>query len=78
MPKLLDLTKNSAEDEMKAIGLKADFAYEKGSSSDDSDLIVVKQQYKKGESRRWNESEAYAWQKESSTTAAERWKYRLW
>ena len=50
MPKLLDLTKNAAEDEMKAIGLKADFAYEKGSSSDDSDLIVVKQQYKKGES----------------------------
>ena len=32
MPKLLDLTKNAAEDEMKAIGLKADFAYEKGSS----------------------------------------------
>ena len=49
MPKLLDLTKNAAEDEMKAIGLKADFAYEKGSSSDDSDLIVVKQQYKKGD-----------------------------
>ncbi len=46
MPKLLDLTKNAAEDEMKAIGLKADFAYEKGSSSDDNNLIiVVKQQY---------------------------------
>ncbi len=71
MPKLLDLTKNAAEDGDEAM-FEGNFAYEKGSSSDDSDLIVVKQQYKKRISRRWNESEAYAWQKESSTTAAEK------
>ena len=47
MPNLIGLTKNAAEDEMKALGLKADFAYEDGSSSADSDLIVKKQQYNK-------------------------------
>lgn len=47
MPNLIGLTKNAAEDEMKALGLKADFAYEDGSSSVDSDLIVKKQQYNK-------------------------------
>ena len=47
MPNLIGLTKNAAEDEMKALGLKADFAYEEGSSSADSDLIVKKQQYNK-------------------------------
>ena len=73
MPKLLDLTKNAAEDEMKAIGLKADFAYEKGSSSDDSDLIVVKQQYKKGESLAvGTKVKLTLGKKESSTTAAEK------
>ena len=46
---LIGLTKNAAEDEMKALGLKADFAYEDGSSSADSDLIVKKQQYNKGD-----------------------------
>lgn len=49
MPNLIGLTKNAAEDEMKALGLKADFAYEDGSSSADSDLIVKKQQYNKGD-----------------------------
>ncbi|MFR3344344.1 MAG: Stk1 family PASTA domain-containing Ser/Thr kinase [Anaerobutyricum sp.] len=49
MPNLIGLTKNAAEDEMKALGLKADFAYEDGSSSADSDLIVQKQQYNKGD-----------------------------
>ena len=47
MPNLIGLTKNAAEDEMKALGLKADFVYEDGSSSADSDLIVKKQQYNK-------------------------------
>lgn len=47
MPNLIGLTKNAAEDEMKALRLKADFAYEDGSSSADSDLIVKKQQYNK-------------------------------
>lgn len=50
MPKLVGLTKNAAEDEMKAVGLQTDFVYESGSSSQDSDLIVKKQQYKSGES----------------------------
>lgn len=50
MPKLIGYTKNAAEDEMKAIGLKADFVYEEGSSNSDSDLIVKKQQYNKDES----------------------------
>ena len=50
MPNLIGLTKNAAEDEMKALGLKADFAYEDGSSSADSDLIVKKQQYNKEDS----------------------------
>lgn len=49
MPNLIGLTKNAAEDEMKALGLKADFAYEDGSNSADSDLIVKKQQYNKGD-----------------------------
>ena len=47
MQNLIGITKNAAEDEMKALGLKADFAYEDGSSSADSDLIVKKQQYNK-------------------------------
>lgn len=47
MPNLIGLTKNAAEDEMEALRLKADFAYEDGSSSADSDLIVKKQQYNK-------------------------------
>lgn len=50
MPKLIGLSKNAAEDEMKALGLKTNFVYEEGSSSDDSNLIVKKQQYSQGES----------------------------
>lgn len=50
MPKLIGLTKNAAEDAMKAVGLKSDFAYEEGSSSADNNLIVKKQQYNKDES----------------------------
>lgn len=50
MPKLIGMTKNEAEDAMKAIGLNADFVYEEGSSSTDSGLIVKKQQYNKDES----------------------------
>lgn len=40
MPKLLDLTKNAAEDEMKAIGLKADFAYEKEAAAMTAILLL--------------------------------------
>lgn len=73
MPKLVGLTKNAAEDEMKALGLKADFAYEDGSSSSDSNLIVKKQQYKKGESVPVNSTiKLTLGKKESSTTAAEK------
>lgn len=50
MPKLIGMTKNEAEDAMKAIGLNANFVYEEGSSSTDSGLIVKKQQYNKDES----------------------------
>lgn len=50
MPKLIGMTKNEAEDAMKAIGLNVNFVYEEGSSSTDSGLIVKKQQYNKDES----------------------------
>lgn len=73
MPKLIGLTKNAAEDEMKAIGLKADFAYEDGSSSEDSDLIVKKQQYKQGETVLTGSTvKLTLGSKTSSTTAGER------
>ena len=73
MPKLIGLTKNAAEDEMKAIGLKADFVYETGSSSDDSNLVVKKQQYKKGESVAVDSTvKLTVGKKESATTATEK------
>ena len=73
MPGLTGLTKNEAEDEMKAIGLKAEFAYESGSSSKDSNLIVKKQQYKKGESVAVDSTvKLTLGKKESATTAAEK------
>lgn len=73
MPKLVGLTKNAAEDEMKALGLKADFVYEDGSDSKDSNLIVKKQQYQKGESVAIDSTvKLTLGKKESSTTAAEK------
>lgn len=73
MPKLIGLTKNAAEDEMKALGLKADFAYEDGSDSKDSNLIVKKQQYKKGESVEIDSTvKLTLGKKESAITAAEK------
>ena len=73
MPSLIGLTKNAAEDEMKAIGLKADFVYETGSSSKDSNLTVKKQQYKKGESVAVDSTvKLTLGKKESSTTATEK------
>ena len=73
MPKLIGLTKNAAEDEMKAIGLKADFVYETGSSSDDSNLVVKKQQYKKGKSVAVDSTvKLTVGKKESATTAVEK------
>lgn len=73
MPKLIGLTKNAAEDEMKALGLKADFVYEDGSDSKDSNLLVKKQQYKKGESVAIDSTvKLTLGKKESATTAAEK------
>ena len=73
MPSLIGLTKNAAEDEMKAIGLKAEFAYESGSSSKDSNLVVKKQQYKKGESVAVDSTvKLTLGKKESATTATEK------
>ena len=73
MPKLTGLTKNAAEDEMKALGLTANFVYEDGSSSKDSNLIVKKQQYKKGESVVIGSTvKITLGKKESATTAAEK------
>lgn len=73
MPKLIGLTKNEAEDEMKAIGLKAEFAYESGSSSKDSNLVVKKQQYPKGESVAVDSTvKLTLGKKESATTATEK------
>ena len=74
MPKLIGLSKNAAEDEMKALGLKADFAYEEGSSSEDSNLIVKKQQYNQGESVAIGASVKLTLGKKeaASTTAAEK------
>ena len=50
MPNLLKLTRAEAEAEMKALSLEAVFEYEKGVDQNDPALIVVKQQYQKGES----------------------------
>ncbi len=74
MPKLIGLSKNAAEDEMKALGLKADFAYEDGSSSGDSNLVVKKQQYNQGESVAIGASVKLTLGKKegSSTTTAEK------
>lgn len=73
MPKLIGLTKNAAEDEMKALGLKADFVYEDGSDSKDSNLLVKKQQYKKGESVAIDSTvKLTLGKKESATTAVEK------
>lgn len=73
MPSLIGLTKNAAEDEMKAIGLKAEFVYETGSSSKDSNLTVKKQQYKKGESVAVDSTvKLTLGKKESATTATEK------
>lgn len=73
MPKLVGLTKNAAEDEMKALGLKGEFSYEDGSSSGDSNLVVKKQQYKKGESIPVDSTiKLTLGKKESSTTATEK------
>lgn len=73
MPSLIGLTKNAAEDEMKAVGLKADFVYETGTSSKDSNLVVKKQQYKKGTSVVIDSSvKLTLGKKESSTTTAEK------
>ena len=73
MPSLIGLTKNAAEDEMKAIGLKAEFVYETGSSSKDSNLNVKKQQYKKGESVAVDSTvKLTLGKKESATTATEK------
>lgn len=73
MPGLIGLTKNAAEDEMKAVGLKAEFAYESGSSSKDSNLIVKKQQYKKGKSVEVDSTvKLTLGKKESATTATEK------
>ena len=73
MPSLIGLTKNAAEDEMKAVGLKADFVYETGTSSKDSNLVVKKQQYKKGTSVVIDSTvKLTLGKKESSTTTAEK------
>lgn len=73
MPKLIGMTKNEAEDEMKAVGLQAEFTYEDGSSSKDSHLIVKKQQYKKGESVAVGSTvKLTLGKKDSATTAVEK------
>ena len=74
MPKLIGKTKNAAEDEMKAVGLKAEFTYQNGSSSKDTDLIVKKQQYEEGESVLINSTVKLTLgkKKAEATTAAEK------
>ena len=72
MPKLIGLTKNAAEDEMKALGLTANFVYEDGSGSKDSNLIVKKQQYKKGESVVIGSTVKITLGKKESATTAEK------
>ena len=50
IPGLLKLTKKEAEAEIKNLSLKAVFEYEAGVDQNDNTLVVVKQQYEKGES----------------------------
>lgn len=50
MPNVLKLTKAEAEATLQELSLKAVFVYENGINQNDEGLVVVKQQYQKGES----------------------------
>lgn len=49
LPSFLGMTKKEAEKKADSLMLKPEFAYGEGVREDDEDLVVVEQQYKKGE-----------------------------
>lgn len=48
LPSFLKMTRDEAEEKAESLKLKPEFAYEEGAEEDEN-LVVVKQQYKKGE-----------------------------